>query len=403
MPKQRAHGTGSIREEDRAGGKKVWIGAVRVGGRQHQKVLGPKRKDGAKDGLRRQDAEKALRAFRVEAEQKVAENAAEAAREAVNEERLSVVGEAYCRTAETKRSRRATTLQEYRLYLRLHLVPYFEDRPLREITVKDVEAFMDFQIEEKGLARSTVSNHVNLLHAIFKRGLRDGIVTFNPVAAAEKHLPDDSNKEIEFLTMEEVEAVVRATTDDDVGRTEALMILTAAMTGLRQGELVALRWKDVDWAAGVIRVRRNFTRNEEAPPKSKKSKRAAPMNNRIATELERHFQRSHYQADDDLVFCHPHSGKHFVASTLLTHFKQACREAGIDRSVRFHDLRHTYGTTTASGGVPIRIISEFMGHASIQTTMIYAHYSPDPTGGRVWVERAFSEAENPVLTALDEG
>ena len=130
-------------------------------------------------------------------------------------------------------------------------------------------------------------------------------------------------------TEEEVEALLRAVPDDHLGPTDRALYLTAALTGLRQGELFALRWRDVDWTASRIRVRRSYARKRagrEAQfgrPKSKRSSRSVPMHDRVGAELERHFQRSAYQADDDLVFCHPHTGGPLDSSNVLARFKDA--------------------------------------------------------------------------------
>jgi len=84
--------------------------------------------------------------------------------------------------------------------------------------------------------------------------------------------------------------------DDRLGWVERVMYLTAAMTGMRQGELFALRWRDVDWSAGRIRVRRNYVRGEFGAPKSKRSARSVPLASRVAGELELLFQDSQYWA-----------------------------------------------------------------------------------------------------------
>jgi integrase len=112
------------------------------------------------------------------------------------------------------------------------------------------------------------------------------------------------------------------------------------------------------------------------------------MADRLAGELERHFQRSRYQADDDLALCHPDTGGPYDPSKMRKRFKAALREAEV-RLVRFHDLRHSYGTAMAAAGVPMRTLQEWMGHRDIQTTMIYADYSPDPSQGAAWAEAAF--------------
>jgi Phage integrase family len=130
--------------------------------------------------------------------------------------------------------------------------------------------------------------------------------------------------DIRFLDPAEVEALVRATPDDTLGPTEAVLYLAAAMTGLRQGELIALRWRDVDWLAGRIRVRQNYVRGEFGTPKSKRSSRSVPLVDRLGGELERHYQRSAYQHDDDLVFAHP-----LDRSKVLKRFKDCCDRAKV--------------------------------------------------------------------------
>jgi integrase len=112
------------------------------------------------------------------------------------------------------------------------------------------------------------------------------------------------------------------------------------------------------------------------------------MADRLAGELERHFQRSAYQADDDLVFAHPDTGHPDDASKSRKRFKAALAAARL-RSIRFHDLRHTFGTQMAAAGAPLRALQEWMGHRDYKTTSIYADYAPDPSQGARWAEAAF--------------
>jgi len=193
---------------------------------------------------------------------------------------------------------------------------------------------------------------------------------------------------VRYLDHDELEALLRAVPEDTLGKVEGPLYLTAAMTGLRQGELFALHWRDVDWSAGRLRVRRNYVRGEYGTPKSKRGSRSVPLPDRVAGELERHFQRSSFQHDDDLVFPHPHTGNPLDRSKVLKRFKRALSRARV-RDVRFHDLRHTFGTRMAAAGVPMRTLQEWMGHRSSKTTEIYADYAPD-TGERDLVERAFA-------------
>jgi integrase len=115
-----------------------------------------------------------------------------------------------------------------------------------------------------------------------------------------------------------------------------------------------------------------------------------PLADRVAAELERHFQRFGYQADDDLVFCHPDSGRPLDRSKLLKRFKAALAAAGA-RAITFHGLRHTFGTRMAAAGVPMRTLQEWMGHRDFKTTLRYADYAPSAHEAEQ-VSRAFAEA-----------
>ena len=143
------------------------------------------------------------------------------------------------------------------------------------------------------------------LHGLMKWSVKRGWAHTNPVAAVDRPPVEATDPDIRFLTLDEVEAVIRQVPDDLLGPTDRMLYLAAAMCGARQGELVALRWRDVDWTAAKIRVRRKRYRGEDGRPKSRRGRRSIPLADRLARELELHFQRSAYQADDDLVFPHP--------------------------------------------------------------------------------------------------
>jgi integrase len=397
---RRAYGSGSIWTEPRRG-YEVWVGQVRVAGQQRQKVLGRVRMRGAKAGMTRAKAERELREFRAQVDSEIARPAVSG--DASSHGTLADVGDRHCRHLETVMNRRPQTVQDYRIMLRLHLVPYFDGKQLDAITVHDVETFMHEQIKTRGLAHSTVANQVNLLHAIFKTAMKAGIVHANPVSAADKPRIDGADADLRFLSIEEVEALLRACGNDDLGRLDRVLFLTAAMTGTRQGELIALRWRDVAWAESVIRVRQSYTRGRLCKPKSRRSERAVPMGDRVLHELAVHQRQSMYAGDDDLVFAHPHTGTYIVASTLLDRFHDTLERAQV-RKVRFHDLRHTFATHVAASGESLRALQAWMGHADIQTTMIYADYAPDKTGGRATINRAFAppvDAIQPPSAQLD--
>jgi integrase len=172
------------------------------------------------------------------------------------------------------------------------------------------------------------------------------------------------------------------------GYTDRAIFLAAAMTGMRQGELLALRWRDVDWKAKRIRVRRNYTRGHWSTPKSRSGERSVPLSSKVEAELRAHLRRSPFSGEDDLVFANPLSGEVLPHGPLVRRFKKALKVAGV-REIRFHDLRHTFGTRIAAAGVPMRVLQEWMGHRDYRTTLIYADYEQgDDESGMV--DDAFS-------------
>jgi integrase len=279
-----------------------------------------------------------------------------------------------------------TTLMDYESYTRVHLVPAFGELELKAITIELIEEFIAAKRQE-GKAVKSILNYLGLLHAMFAFAIRRGWCVRNPVALVEKPR-GRRNLDIRFLEVQELEALLAATPTDDRGTTERVLYLTAAMTGLRRGELLALRWQDIDWAAGVVRVRRNYTRGEFGTPKSRRSSRAVPLAQRVRDELQLHHQRTNFQAPTDLVFCHPHLGVVLDPAKLRRRFQTAARQADL-RPIRFHDLRHTFGTRMAAAGAPLRWIQEWLGHSDYRTTSLYADYAPDLSQAVHWAARAF--------------
>jgi integrase len=184
--------------------------------------------------------------------------------------------------------------------------------------------------------------------------------------------------EIRYLSQPDLEALIVVTdvSEEPFGSTDRAIFLTAAMTGMRQGELLALRWRDVDWEAERIRVRRNYSRGHWSTPKSRSGERSVPLASRVAGELRRHQVRSRFSGEHDLVFGNPLSGEVLPHGPLVQRFRKALKAAGV-RKVRFHDLRHTFGTRmAASPDVAMRRVQEWMGHRDFRTTLIYADYEP---------------------------
>jgi integrase len=373
---RRSYGSGRLYVHTNAGGEESWYGSWRIGGRRVHRRIGPKRKTGSREGLTTSQAERELQR-RIDSERT-------AVRSGLT---VGEVGERYVTHLETVMERKPTTIIDYRSMLRAHIVRFFGERPIEKVDPDRIAAFLASG-RRKGLSTKTVSNQLVFLHGLFAFALKRGWIAVNPVPAVDRPRAQAVDPDIRYIELAEVEALLRAVPEDRFASTDRTVYLVAAMTGLRQGELVALRWSDVDWAAARIRVRRNYTREAFGTPKSRRGSRSVPMADRVAGALERHFKTSAYQADRDLVFAHPESGHPLDASALRIRYKAALKSAGL-REVRFHDLRHTFGTYCAAAGVPMRTLQEWMGHAQLQTTEIYADYAPS-SHEKEMVERAFA-------------
>jgi integrase len=243
---------------------------------------------------------------------------------------------------------------------------------------------------------------MTFLHSVFALAVSIGWIQVNPVAGAarpKRRRQGDATPDLRFLTLDELEAVLAVIPDEVVIRTGApqrrsragsapppppdvwgpvmrVLILAAATNGLRQSTLIGLRWRDIDWNARRVRVRNPYVRGEfSSEGKSDLStRRSVPLTDRLLEALEQWRPRTAYSADDDLVFAHPELGTPLDRTKVTRYFQAACRTAGVP-VLRFHDLRHTFATTLAAAGVPLRVLQEFLGHADLKTTQIYAHYA----------------------------
>ena len=240
------------------------------------------------------------------------------------------------------------------------------------------------------VAAKTLRNYVGVLSALLTFAERQGWVASNVARLVD--LPRvELHEDIRFLEPLEVQALADAVLDGPYRATDRALFLTAAMTGLRQGELVALRWKDVDWPAARVRVRQNYVLGEFGTPKSRRSTRSVPMADVVAGELDRLFKASTATGDDDLVFADPLTGGPMSKAAILRRYRLTLKAAQLEEAHRFHDLHHTFGTAMAGAGVPMRTLQEWMGHRDIATTQRYADYAPSAHEA-AFVEAAFGLA-----------
>lgn len=369
---RRGYGTGSLRIVGRS-----WIGSwYAPDGRKIRRKVGPARTTGERDGLTRTQAEERFR--RMREDQRPGTNAGRVTMSEAGQElsrRLEIRGR--------KKSHRMTVASD----LRNHVSPFFAGKDLAKIEPRDVERYISVKLVT--LAPKTVRNHLNTMHSVFEIALREDWCSRNPVKLADRPVIKTTETRIKFLDQPELERLLdSAYPGDAFGGIEPTLYITAAMTGLRQGELLGLRWRDIDYEARRVRVVAPYVRGEFNDGKSERSGRSVPLAQRVADAVADLRRRSLYATDGELVFCHPESGKPLDRSKLTRRFARAVDRAGV-RAITFHELRHTFGTRMAAAGVPLRTIQHWMGHADSKTTQVYAHYQPS-SGEADVVDGAFA-------------
>ncbi len=276
----------------------------------------------------------------------------------------------FLRYAEQDRGCKPSTLRDYRSRVNAHLLPAFGARRLEDIATREVEQWRAALVaagDGAPLSNKSKNNLIVLLHGIFRRAMTVYDLPINPVAKVERHRVPSAG-DIEVFSPEEVWALVRAAESDQ----DAAIYLTAAFTGLRRGELIALRWRDVDFAGSTIRVRANYAGGQLTTPKSGKV-RSVPMAPDVAGALARLVRRERFTGEDDLAFPGL-TGTYLDGDALSKRYGRTLQRAAL-RPLRFHDLRHTFGTRMIAKA-DVRRVQEWMGHADIQTTMKYLHYAP---------------------------
>jgi integrase len=286
----------------------------------------------------------------------------------------------YLRYLADDRQRKPSTVRDAASVIRNHLLAPFGARRLEDITEQEVDRWARRLGADRPLSNATKRKVIVIFHGVMARACRVYGLPVNPVAKVEKPRLATPGA-IDVFSPEEVHALVRAATSEQ----DAALFLTAAFTGLRQGELIALRWRDADFAGSYIRVSASHTNGVLSTPKSGKV-RSLPMAPEVGEALARLGQRDRFVGADDLVFVGL-AGGHLDASALLRRYRSAQRAAGL-RPLRFHDLRHTFGTRVIAEA-DIRRVQEWMGHADVQTTMRYLHYAPRHDDAAL-VARAFS-------------
>jgi integrase len=268
--------------------------------------------------------------------------------------------------AEDERKSYATQVT-YDGYLRKWIVPRWGRYRLSDIKAVDVEIWLRaLCFPETGipLARGSKAKIRNIMSALYSHAIRWEFTERNPIKSVRQSAK--RSKTPDFLMPQEIMAILQ-----ELPEPLRTMIELDAFTGLRRGELIGLRWEDIDFGELVIHVRRSVVAMVEGAPKTEASQKDVPIDPGTAESLLKWKTISAYVASDDWVFASPHmkGEQPYWASTLWRYYGvPALKRAGVKKDVTFHTFRHTFGTLLNSNGENPKVVQELLRHASLKVT-----------------------------------
>jgi integrase len=281
-----------------------------------------------------------------------------------------------------------STIYSYEHSLNLRILPVMGGAKLCDITRTDLQDFADRMLAE-GLDASTIRNTLMPLRAILGRALKRGEIAVNPTTALD--LPAVRGRRDRIVNPSEATELLEALPLED-----RALWATALYAGLRRGELLALRWSDVDLAAGLIRVERSFDprSGQTVAPKSHAGTRRVPILAALRDYLDKH--KLHADDSTGLVFGRP-GGRPFNHSSVLLRATAGWRAAAIEKArkagaskdeldelakqsfdaLTLHEARHSFASIMIAAGVNAKALSTYMGHSSVTITYDrYGHLMP---------------------------
>ena len=259
-----------------------------------------------------------------------------------------------------------STQHGYRNVLSKHVLPYWRDWRLRDIGKLDVQQFVADKFRQNA-GWQTVRNAWTLLSGILETAVEYGYLTVNPARGVK--FPPQALREAPAMIAGDDFAKLLG----EVVEPYRMMIGLIAATGLRIGELLALRWRSVDLNIGTLTVRESVFEGEMQLPKTLKARRTIPLGPHAVKLLKEHRDRSSRRADDDLIFPNRQGASMRESKVLRRVLQPAAERAGLGR-VTWHQFRHIHSSLLNDLRVPVKIAQEQLGHASISTTLnIYTH------------------------------
>lgn len=286
------------------------------------------------------------------------------------------------------------TLDEYQRTVRVHLLPHWGEARVGEVDFGAVQRWVTHlattpnprtgELHSPVLIRSVYK----VLRLVMGYAVKCRMVPMNP-CGPNITLPRAADKEMHFLTHPQVEALAEAISyvprrhpqGRDISRPDlGLLVRFAAYTGLRAGEIAALKVKHIDFASRRVNVREATVdisgRMHTDTPKTRGSVRAVRVDAELFAELKAHVESRRFNPEG-YVFV-SEQGLQFRFSNLTRFWKDAVARAGVPTGLRFHDLRHTYASLMFAAGASVKEVQRSIGHASAQLTLDrYTHLMPD--------------------------
>jgi integrase len=257
-----------------------------------------------------------------------------------------------------------STQHSYRTVLETHL-PHFNSWRLSEISKLEVQKFISSKFAQK-LKWQTVRNIWIVLSSILESAVEYGYIPINP-ACGVKFPPKPAAPEPQVLMAEDFEKLLK-----ELREPFKTTVMLAVLTGLRIGELCALRWRAMDFKSGVLRISESVFQGVFSRPKGDKE-RAVPLGLLGRKLLTEHLRRRKTRAPDDLIFSTRSGRPYREAQIGYRVLRPAAERAGIGR-VTCHQLRHVHSSVLHDLGAPPKVIQRQLGHARVETTLnLYTH------------------------------
>jgi integrase len=249
---------------------------------------------------------------------------------------------------------RARTWRRHEEVVRLHLKPTLGGTKLDKLNALQVQNTYSHKLNGGLSARS-----VEIIHVTLHKALKP---------------PRPPKREITPLTQQQLRSLLETARNDEL---YALWVL-ACTTGMRNGELLAIQWRDIDLEAGTLQVKRTVFGGKVSPPKTASGRRTIRLSKLAIAALRQHRTMATERQTSEWVFSSQAGTPISVHNLHNRSWKPLLERAGLPAGTRMHDLRHSAATLLLSKGVAIKVISEMLGHADVSTTLsIYAHVLPD--------------------------